>query len=122
MKNTRRFYFEALSALAAENAELFPAGFDEFVVKELEALDKKKAKVADAHTAEDAEFIAALESADKALTAMEIIRTSEFFAEASTQKVASVAKRLVDAGAVVKTKTDKGTAYALAENAEVSAE
>lgn len=125
MTRLRKTYLNALADVYAVHPEVFPEDidFNEFFTHELDILAKKKEKTVAAHNEFDTKLLEVLTKAGAPLSAMDVIRADEYFADLSTQKIASGMARLVRDGVVVKTKGEKGTVYALApETDEDSAE
>lgn len=120
MAYTKKFYFETLKNIYAENRNIFPSDidFNEFFDKEIAALGKKAAKTSEVHAKEEEMLRDVLTNAEAPMTAMDIIRGHEWFADLSTQKVAAIANRLVAEGEVNKEKSDRGIVYSIATAAE----
>lgn len=114
-KNNKRYYYEALSKIIAANPEIFAEVEDmsDFVSHELELLNKRNEKRINTRNAEVDAIYNVLAEAGTPLTAIAIIKNYPAYEDLSTQKIAALIAPLVDAGKVVKTKTDKGTAYSL---------
>ena len=120
MAYTKKFYFETLKNIYAENRDIFPSeiDFNEFFDKEIAALGKKAAKTSEVHAKEEEMLRDVLTNAEAPMTAMDIIRGHEWFADLSTQKVAAIANRLIAEGEVTKEKSDRGIVYSMAVAAD----
>lgn len=111
---TKKDYFKAIIAELGEGHEALVA----FCEKEIETLGKRKtAKTAtqkenEVLVEELYEVIAGLETP---ATISDIMKVNEKFGEMSNQKVSALAKKLVDAGRVVKTSDKKKSYFSVAE-------
>ena len=115
MANTKRWYFENLIAIAESNPELFEEGAEwtKWAKHELELLDKPNAKKIEAQTEDNNKLIDAIFALGGKATAMDIVLNAPAFAGVSTQKIASIASRLIKDSYLEKSKSEKGTEYIL---------
>lgn len=118
MINTKKWYFENLISIAESNPELFNSN-DEWVKwakHELELLDKPNAKKIEAQAEDNNKLIDAILALGGKATAMDVVLNAPAFAGVSTQKIASIASRLIKDGALEKSKGERGTEYILVTN------
>ena len=118
MANTKRWYFESIIAMAECNPELFDesAEWTKWAKHELELLDKPNAKKIEAQAEDNNKLIDAIFALGGKATAMDVVLNAPAFAGVSTQKIASIASRLIKDGALEKSKGERGTEYILVTN------
>lgn len=110
MKNqkTQKQYFEEIIALAKANDRDDLAEFAEGRIAQLvkKASSKKPTKAQEANENIKTAILSVL-SADKGMTASEVLKASDEFSNFSNQKISALLKQLVESGEVIKT-TEKG--------------